>query len=191
MSTRISETTRIGKRDARSTRHPSESWGIPVGACRDPNGEIPAFARMTDDGSDTGSSKTVNCLLCLAILSLPLAACGPGKPSSTKVAHGQTAKQAKKSAGDPRIPCARGPAALERVCTIEQAKGETGTILTIRHPDGAFRRLLVTHDGRGVVAADGAEVAKVGLIEGNGIEVMIGDARYRLPATVKSATKPS
>ncbi|MEG8041430.1 hypothetical protein QP164_00880 [Sphingomonas sp. LR59] len=82
-------------------------------------------------------------------------------------------------------------AALETVCTIEQAKGETGPILTIRHPDGAFRRLLVTHDGRGVVAADGAEVAKVGLIEGNGIEVSIGDARYRLPATVKSATKSS
>ncbi|MGU3390484.1 hypothetical protein [Sphingomonas sp. M1A8_2b] len=140
---------------------------------------------MTDSGLKVGFGKTLSRLFCLSLI--PLAACGPGKPSSTQVA----AEQAKESAGDLRIPCARGTAALETVCTIEQARGETGPVLTIRHPDGGFRRLLVTDDGRGVIAADGAEVAKVGLIEGNGIEVSIGDARYRLPATIKSATKPS
>ena len=185
MSTRIFEPTRVGKRDTRSTRHPSESWGLSLGGCRDPNGEIPAFAGTTGGGADIGFNKTLNRLLCLALLSL--AACGPGKPSSTQVA----AEQTKESAADFRIPCARGTGALETVCTIEQAKSKTGPILTIRHPDGAFRRLRVTNDGRGVVAADGAEVAKVGLIEGHGIEVSIGDARYRLPATVKSVTKPS
>ena len=123
----------------------------------------------------------------LAVLSLPLAACGREQPTSTQVA----AEQNKESAGDLHIPCAKGAAKLEPVCTIEQTKSETGPILTIRHPDGAFRRLRVTNDGRGVVAADGAEVAKVGLIEGNAIEVAIGDARYRLPATIKGAAKPS
>jgi hypothetical protein len=142
---------------------------------------------MTGGGLDVGFRKMLKAFLCLALLSLPLAACGPGKPSSTQLA----AEQTKESANDFRIPCARRTAALETVCTIEQTKGETGTILTIRHPNGAFRRLLVTDDGRGVVAADGAEVAKVGLIESNGIEVAIGDARYRLPATIKGAAKPS
>ncbi len=36
---------------APSVRHPSGSWGIPIGACRDPNGEIPAFAGMTGGGA--------------------------------------------------------------------------------------------------------------------------------------------
>ncbi len=142
---------------------------------------------MTEGSVDDGFGRTCNRVLWLALLALPLAACGPGKPSSARVA----AEQARESAGDLRIPCARGTAVLQTVCTIEQTRGETGQILTIRHPDGAFRRLLVTDDGRGVVAADGAEVAKVGLIEGNGIEVELGGNRYRLPATVKGATKPS
>ncbi len=142
---------------------------------------------MTGGGVGDGFTKMLKAFLCLALLSLPLAACGTGKPSSPQVA----AEQAKGSTGDFRVPCARGIAALETVCTIEQAQSKTGPILTIRHPDGAFRRLLVTDDGRGVVAADGAEMARVGLIEDNGIEVAIGDARYRLPATVKGATKPS
>lgn len=132
----------------------------------------------------TRISKRTQCAV--ALLSLALVACG-GEKAATQIA----AEQASESADDLRIPCARGTAALETVCTIEQTKGDTGPILTIRHPDGGFRRLLVTDDGRGVVAADGAEVAKIGLIEGNGIEVTIGGARYRLPATVKGAAKPS
>ena len=138
---------------------------------------------MTDGRLDVGFGEASNRLLWLALLSLPLAACGPGKPSSTQVA--------KDTAPDLRIPCARGTAALETVCTIEQAQGSDGLILTVRHPDGAFRRLLVTQDGRGVVAADGAEVAKVTITGADGIEVALGGDRYRLPATVKGAAKTS
>ncbi len=36
-----------------------------------------------------------------------------------------------------------------------------------------------------LVAADGAERAQVMLVDGNTIEVAIGDDHYRLPATVK------
>jgi len=122
-----------------------------------------------------------------ALLSLPLSACGRGQPASEQVA----AKQRTETAGDSRIACARGDAAFASICTIEQAQGKDGLILTIRHPDGAFRRLLVTQDGRGVIAADGAEVAKVKILGGDGIEVALGGNRYRLPATVKGATKPS
>ncbi|MEG3085152.1 hypothetical protein U1707_15990 [Sphingomonas sp. PB2P12] len=121
------------------------------------------------------------------LLSLPLSACGRGQPSSEQV----EAQQRSETAGDARIPCARGDAAFAPTCTIEQAQGKDGLILTIRHPDGAFRRLLVTQDGRGVIAADGAEVANVTVTGADGIEVALGGNRYRLPATVKGASKPS
>lgn len=123
----------------------------------------------------------------VALLSLALAACGRGQPSSAQV----EAKQQAETAGNPRIACARGAAAFASTCTVEQTQGKEGLVLTIRHPDGAFRRLLVTQDGRGVIAADGAEVAKVTITGADGIEVALGGDRYRLPATVKGATRPS
>lgn len=118
------------------------------------------------------------------LLLLPLAACGWGS-KSTQVA----AEQEKESAGDLRIPCARGNAALEPVCTLQQTRSVQGLVLTVRHPDGGFRRLLVTDDGRGVIAADGAETAKVTIVGAGGIDVALGDSRYRLPATVKGIAK--
>lgn len=85
---------------------------------------------------------------------------------------------------DNGIDCAlAGAAEFERACIVE--RGEDG-ILTIRHPDGGFRRLTVTGDGRGVVAADGAAAAEVQVIADDRIQVAIGEDRYRLPATVRS-----
>jgi hypothetical protein len=104
------------------------------------------------------------------LLSLPLAACGREKATSEQV----EAQQRSETAGDIGIACARGDAAFASACTVEQAQGSDGLILTVRHPDGAFRRLLVTQDGRGVIAADGAEVA-------------LGGDRYRLLATIKTS----
>jgi hypothetical protein len=122
-----------------------------------------------------------------ALLLLPLSACGRGQPSSEQVA----AQQRAETSSDTRIACAQGEAAFASTCTIEQSQGKDGLILTVRHPDGAFRRLLVTQDGRGVIAADGAEAAKVTITGADGIEVALGGNRYRLPATVKGTTKPS
>jgi len=85
---------------------------------------------------------------------------------------------------DGRILCARGQSALQRACTLEQSSGDRGLILTVRHEDGGFHRLLVTRDGRGVVAADGAEPARVAVPDGRSIDVTIGADRYRLPATI-------
>ena len=118
-----------------------------------------------------------------ALLSLPLAACGRG-PSSADV----EAKQKTETAGDRQIACVRGTAARASTCTVEQTLGKGGLILTVRHADGAFRRLLVTQDGRGVIAADGAEVATVTVVGRDGIEVALGGDRYRLPATVRGVT---
>jgi hypothetical protein len=87
-----------------------------------------------------------------------------------------------------RIDCRIGAATgFDRACVVERTIGPDGLILTVRHPDGGFRRLLVTKDGRGVVAADGAEPATVSVEGGDGILVAVGGDTYRLPATVKPA----
>ena len=85
-----------------------------------------------------------------------------------------------------RIDCAHGTAPMTRVCTVDRLASSQGLVLTIRHPDGAFRRLLVTGDGRGVVAADGARRAVVTIVSPDLIDVAIDGDRYRLPATVKA-----
>jgi hypothetical protein len=84
-----------------------------------------------------------------------------------------------------RIECAvDGAAAFERVCTLERIAGPE-IRLTIRHPGGGFRRLIATRDGRGVVAADGAEPASVTIAGEDLIEVAVGTDRYLLPARVR------
>ncbi len=85
------------------------------------------------------------------------------------------------------IPCAIDSDEFSDDCIVERAVHPNGAVLTIRHADGGFRRLVTTSDGRGVASADGAEEASVKLIADNMIEVRIGNARYRLPATVKGA----
>ncbi|HEX6376668.1 MAG TPA: hypothetical protein VFZ91_13220 [Allosphingosinicella sp.] len=106
----------------------------------------------------------------LAALFFLLSACGG--PTATKA--------------DDRIECAvDGAAAFARVCTVERMAGGSGLVLTIRSPSGSFRRLVSTADGRGVMAADGAEAATLKVIGRDLVEVSIGTDRYRLPARVR------
>jgi hypothetical protein len=86
------------------------------------------------------------------------------------------------SVPDDRIDCqVEGSSAFERNCIVETE----GRLLTIRKPDGGFRRLAITSDGSGVAAADGAEPAIVTLLADGRIEVAIGGDRFRLPARVR------
>jgi hypothetical protein len=86
----------------------------------------------------------------------------------------------------PKIDCAApGSTEFAPVCTVDRTETSDSVILTLRHPDGAFHRLQITRDGRGVIAADGAEPAKVTPLAADRIEVELGGARYRLPATVR------
>jgi hypothetical protein len=93
----------------------------------------------------------------------------------------QALTQAAAPVDDGKADCAIGAdAALARDCIIERA----GEILTIRHPDGGFRRFRVLADGRGLEAADGAEMARLQLVETGLVEIRIGGDRYRLPVKV-------
>jgi hypothetical protein len=86
---------------------------------------------------------------------------------------------------DDRIECALdGAAEFERVCRVERTPGPD-VLLTLHAPSGSFRRLVATQDGRGVMAADGAEPAAVKAIGQDLIEVSIGADRYRLPAPAR------
>jgi hypothetical protein len=123
----------------------------------------------------------------LMLLTASLAACDIS-PTANQSALAEAETQARSEAADDgKIDCMpAGETAFLRACDIERGRDEAGAAtLTIRHPDGGFRRLLVTNDGRGVIAADGAEQAVVTTISPREIEVALGGNRYRLPATVK------
>jgi hypothetical protein len=127
----------------------------------------------------------------VALLSLLLlAACGSEKHANSGAGNQASdqlipAPAASADTSDDRIDCAIAGGPFAHVCTVERTAGKDGLTLTVRAPSGSFRRLEVTADGRGVVAADGAEPAKVTVIGRGRIEVAIGGDRYRLPATLK------
>ena len=107
-----------------------------------------------------------------ASLCLLVAACDGSSGSS---------KERGEVAGGGVADCAIGPGAgWMRGCSVEREGG----LLTVRHPDGAFRRFRIVGDGRGLIAADGAEQAKVAILDKGLIEVSVAQDRYRLPASV-------
>jgi len=110
---------------------------------------------------------------------LVLAGCG----SETGSADG---RQAEKPKDDGKtVECAvGGSASFKRACTVERVRQDGKLLLTVRHPDGGFRRFEVLTDGRGLATADGAEEAQAELVEGR-LDVQVGQDRYRFPATVK------
>ena len=108
-----------------------------------------------------------------------LAACGSEAPEV--VSNG--AAPPPPGAPDNRIDCRpEGTPDFARACTVETFDSDEGRLLTIRKADGGFRRLRVTTDGTGVVAADGAQRAHVSLLPDGRAEVEIGGDRFRLPA---------
>ena len=117
-----------------------------------------------------------------AIPLLLLGACG-GPAETVAPGDAQAGAATGTPAGEPveRIACAIGDADYAEVCSIERAPTRDGMILTIRHPDGGFRRLTVSADGQTVAAADGAAPVEILQRAEGATEVAIADARYRLP----------
>lgn len=81
--------------------------------------------------------------------------------------------------------CATGEhGAWGRGCSVDQR----GDLVTLRHADGGFRRFQIVKDGRGLMAADGAEVATLSIVGKGLVEVHIGADRYRIPAMIAGAS---
>jgi len=118
---------------------------------------------------------------------LAIAACSqPPEASQPDLLAAAEAEARSQLAESGQIYCALDGASEFRLgCMLERTRGQDGLVLTLHHPDGGFRRLLVTGDGRGVIAADGAEPAIVSPVSADTVEVAIADDRYRLPATVR------
>ncbi len=116
----------------------------------------------------------------LAALAL-LAGCGGEAPSAR---NQSTAAADAAPVDDGKADCAlAGAGEWARDCLVERA----GDRLTLRHPDGGFRRFRVLADGRGLEAADGAEAATLSILDDKRIEVVAGDDHYRLPARMAGA----
>lgn len=120
----------------------------------------------------------------ISSLALCLVVAGCNQDNPQNAARAVLPARAPDSGG---IACAHQGAALAAACTIDRTPTQDGMILTLRHPDGGFRRLKIMRDGRGVVAADGAEPARVTVLGPHEIEVALAGDRYRLPATVGQA----
>lgn len=71
-------------------------------------------------------------------------------------------------------------------CFVEDSRAGDKRFLTVRHNDGAFRRFEMVDDGRGVVAADGADEAMAQWSSQGVLEVSVAGDRYRFPARMKA-----
>ena len=71
-------------------------------------------------------------------------------------------------------------------CYVEDSRVGERRFLTVRSKSGAFRRFEMVDDGRGVVAADGADEAVAKWSAEGVLEVAVGKDRYRFPARMKS-----
>jgi hypothetical protein len=102
---------------------------------------------------------------------LALASCGGGNVTADQAAKGAVIECALAGSGD-----------FQPQCGIEREEGTKNLVIT--HPDGGFRRLKLTQGGEGLIAADGAEPARVTRPEKGHIDVQIATDRYRLPTSL-------
>lgn len=108
---------------------------------------------------------------CLSAVVL-LAACSGSSDSDTNAA-----------ANEGRVDCAMGGAAtFDRTCSLDRMTSADGTVLVVGRADAGYRRLLLTTDGRGLVAADGVDPARISIVGDGLIEVAVAGDRFRLPA---------
>lgn len=99
---------------------------------------------------------------------------------------GEDKSDALAGADDSRVACALGSdTEFTAKCDVERVQRGDRRELVMRHPDGGFRRFEIVTDGRGLIAADGAEQAVITPLADGRIQLSVGDDRYRIPATIK------
>jgi hypothetical protein len=82
-----------------------------------------------------------------------------------------------------RVPCHTLEASdVELTCAMrwEGKAGQSASHLVITHPDGSFRRFVVSDGGKSIEAADGAEPAITFGPDNGKIIVQVGQYRYRV-----------
>jgi hypothetical protein len=105
----------------------------------------------------------------ISSLSLLLALVACGVKEDDKVAT---------AAPDDRIACAlHGAGDFTKSCAVEAGEG---TMLTLRHADGGFRRIDLAPNGT-LSAFDGSDAAGGKMLPDGRFELVIGGDRYRLP----------
>lgn len=115
----------------------------------------------------------------LLITTTALAACSGPPPEQPQAEEGSDA-----------IECALGEGSeFGADCLVERSDLDGQKILTIRHPDGGFRRFEQLTDGRGLAEMDGADTVSRSLEDGT-LLISIGSDRYRFPAAVKADPAP-
>jgi hypothetical protein len=123
-----------------------------------------------------------------SLLLVVLVVTGCNREADNQALAATEAQQVRDAATSGRIFCALGGASGFRLdCTMDRMTSTDGTVLVLGRDDAGFRRFRITNDGRGVVAADGAEQARVTVIDNGMIEVAVAQDRYRLPATIRTS----
>ncbi|MFN3468444.1 MAG: hypothetical protein ACK4G2_00810 [Novosphingobium sp.] len=79
-----------------------------------------------------------------------------------------------------------GAAKFAPDCFVQDSRVGDRRFLIVQHRDGAFRRFEMVDDGRGVIAADGADEATARWSAEGVLEVTVAGDRYRFPAQVKA-----
>ncbi|MGB7374473.1 hypothetical protein [Pontixanthobacter sp.] len=119
-------------------------------------------------------------LIATAVLTGALAACSGPPPEQPQAEEGSDA-----------IECALGEGSeFGADCLVERSEVDGQKVLTIRHPDGGFRRFEQLTDGRGLAEMDGADTVSRSLEDGT-LLISIGPDRYRFPAAVKADPAPA
>ena len=125
------------------------------------------------------------------VIALLLSACSSGGDAGQQAAvqaQGGAADAAKPDAPG-SVPCAlAGARSFTGSCKVERLTAGGKTIITVRHPNGGFRRLVELEGGKRFAAADGSDEVS---IERNGseIEVTLGDDHYLFPAPASALAK--
>lgn len=80
-----------------------------------------------------------------------------------------------------QVECAVGGAkAFVTDCAFERGEG---TVVTLRHRNGSFRKLIMENDGT-IEPADGSENISVRTLNDGRTEIGIGEDSYRLPVAL-------
>lgn len=122
---------------------------------------------------------------------LLIAGCSSGEAAGEAASQGQETRAQLATGRLETIECALGGAThYTKNCIVERVRSDAGLSLTVRHPDGGFRRFDVLDDGRGLAVSDGAKQARIELADGE-IELSVDSDHYRFPASFRShdATK--